>query len=117
MKKSIIEIISDYIGWDEETTRRFADKAAHSYKKYEIKKKTGGKRTIYHPSKNTKSIQYALIETIFLKIPVHSSAAAYRRNLKSPILENAKLHSPFLYSIRIDIKDFFPSIVYSGPQN
>jgi RNA-directed DNA polymerase len=111
LKKTIIETTSDYIGWNEAMTQLYADKAATSYKRYEIKKKSGGKRTIYHPSKKTKSIQYALIETIFLKIPVHSSAAAYKRNLKSPLLENAKLHSPYPYSVRVDAKDFFPSIV------
>lgn len=35
---------------------------------------------------------------------------AYRKGLVSPLRKNAEIHSEFPYLIRIDLKDFFPSI-------
>ena len=74
------------------------------------KKKGGGRRTIHHPSKQTKALQYALIEIFLNKLPIHSCAAAYRRNIKSPLLENATIHAKYSYSVRVDFSDFFHSI-------
>ena len=75
-----------------------------------LRKRGGGDRTIFHPSKFTKSLQYAIIETILRELPVHRSAAGYIRGIKSPLLRNAERHSKFRYSVRIDFEDFFPSI-------
>ena len=43
-------------------------------------------------------------------MPVHSSAAAYIRGVKTPLLVNAEKHSRYPYTLRIDFTDFFPSI-------
>lgn len=89
---------------------QIAAKAPTSYKKYFIPKKAGGSRVIHHPSKQTKAVQYALIETFLSKLPVHECAVAYRRGLTSPIRTNARQHAPFSFTVRLDFRDFFPSI-------
>ena len=79
------------------------------YKCYLINKKNGkGHRAIYHPAKETKLLQYALLETVLPKLKVHQCATAYEKDTN--ILKNATLHSKYAYTIRIDLKDFFPSI-------
>jgi len=42
---------------------------------------------------------------------VHDSAMAYRRALRSPLKANALMHAPFQFTVRVDFRDFFPSIV------
>lgn len=83
-------------------------------KKWDIAKKKGGVRTIYHPSSKVKLIQYWLINNIFSKFPTHSAAYAFvkDRSIKS----NALLHaeSKNKYYVKIDLKDFFPSIKFSN---
>lgn len=110
MTNIIIDTISEYLGFEKNIAIVSANKAPTSYKRYFISKKRGGKRAIFHPSKLTKSLQYAFIETILSELPVHHCAAAYVRGVKSPLLKNAKEHSVYPYSVRIDFTDFFPSI-------
>jgi RNA-directed DNA polymerase len=78
------------------------------YRRYEIKKKTGGLRTIHHPSKELKLYQKFISNLIFLKLPVHESVFSYRK--KVSILNLANEHKENKYLLRIDFKDFFPSI-------
>ena len=110
MTKSIINIISEYLGFDSDTTIKISKNAQTSYRRYLISKKKGGYRTIFHPSKQTKALQYAFIETILNKLDVHECAAAYIRGRLSPLLVNATKHSSLSFSIRLDFADFFPSI-------
>lgn len=106
----IIEQISEYLGLSRDDVEDYAEKAPRSYKQYYIKKKKGGQRKISHPSKVTKSIQYAFIEVILQDLEVHECAAAYVRGVKSPLLVNATKHSKYAYSVRVDFRDFFHSI-------
>lgn len=110
MGKSIIDIVSDYIGYDKKSALDMSKKAPSTYRCYSIPKRKGGYRIIHHPSKQTKSLQYALIETLLSLMPVHECAMAYRRGIKSPIRSNAIKHVGFSYSLRVDFKDFFHSI-------
>lgn len=110
MKESIIKTIADYLGYSQKDTIAISNKAPTRYRRYTIKKKKGGQRSIFHPSKQTKSLQYALIETILRHLPIDESAAGYIRGIKSPLLRNAKIHSNFPYTVRIDFSNFFPSI-------
>lgn len=79
-------------------------------KKFTIPKKSGGFREIYHPSKKLKVLQYWLMHRVFSEIPVNDAAMAYREGIS--VLHNAKAHSGNRYFLRMDFKDFFPSISY-----
>ncbi|WP_171289218.1 retron St85 family RNA-directed DNA polymerase [Acinetobacter baumannii] len=80
----------------------------HRYKVYEIDKKNGGKRLIAHPSKELKYIQKLILDILKANLSIHHSAYAYvaEKNIK----ENASLHVNNSYLLKMDFKDFFPSI-------
>lgn len=80
----------------------------YQYKHYQIEKRTGGKRDIYHPSPNLKAVQRWLVSEHFSKLPVHDSVYSYR--IGRGIRDHAKLHIHSNFLLRLDFKDFFPSI-------
>lgn len=82
--------------------------ASHRYKTYRIRKRTGGFRDIAHPAKELKGLQRWLAINVFSRLPVHESVYSYKAGLG--IRDHAELHKRHNYLLRIDIKDFFPSI-------
>lgn len=80
-------------------------------KVFEINKRSGGTRKIFHPSKKLKTIQYWLIHKIFCQIPIHDASMAYRDNIS--ILHNAKKHSSNRFFLKLDLENFFPSISFN----
>ena len=86
----------------------FAQGASHAYKTYSIPKKNGGFRTIDHPSKQLKAMQRWLLTYVLNSVPIHPAAMAYQK--KKSILDNARFHVGSRYLLRMDCKDFFPSI-------
>lgn len=83
-------------------------------KKFTIPKRSGGYREIYHPSKKLKVIQYWLIHSVFSNMPLSDAAMAYREGTST--LHNAKAHSLNRYFLRMDFKNFFPSIRFKDIQ-
>lgn len=79
-------------------------------KKFTIPKKSGGQREIYHPSKKLKVVQYWIMRKVLSEIPVHDAAMAYREG--ASILHNAEAHVDNRFFLRMDFKDFFPSITF-----
>lgn len=88
--------------------RSVVQTASHRYKVYAIRKKSGGTREICHPARELKLLQHWLIQNIFSRLPLHSSATAYR--IGKNIRDNALLHGGQNYLLRIDFTSFFPSI-------
>jgi RNA-directed DNA polymerase len=81
--------------------------ASKRYKVYNIPKRSGGTRTIEHPSRALKAIQRWISRSLFEKFPVHDCATAYRRGAN--IRSNAAHHRDTKFTLRIDFSDFFPS--------
>lgn len=110
----LLNILSDYSCLDSSQISDIIVKAPNQYKMYFIPKKNGGHRQIFHPSKTTKMLQYALIDLFLSKIEVHKSAIAYQPKNEhidiNPIKFNALKHAPYHYSLHLDFSDFFPSI-------
>jgi len=93
------------------TTRfiaKFANGASHAYKEYYIRKRNGSYRTIDHPSKPLKAMQRWLLTYVINDLPIHPAAMAYQKH--KSIYDNASLHASSGYLLRMDCKDFFPSI-------
>jgi RNA-directed DNA polymerase len=85
--------------------------APTSYKIFYIDKKySNKKRKICQPSKETKMLQYYLLDNFFPQFNVHATAMAYVKGKKSPLKTNALTHSAFDYSAHFDFENFFPSI-------
>ena len=85
--------------------------ARQQVKRFAIPKRNGEHRIVVQPSKKLKTIQYWLIINIFEKMAVHDAAIAYRDG--KSILDNAKLHRENRFFLKLDFKDFFPSIKFS----
>ncbi len=86
----------------------YSMKASRQYRRFNIPKRTGGIRTIYQPSKELKSYQRYIINNLFEKLPIHKSVYSYRKNLS--IKDLAEKHKNDRFLLRIDFKNFFPSI-------
>lgn len=88
---------------------KFSATAPHRYKKYRIPKRNGDEtRRIAQPSKELKFIQRLIVNKLESTLPVHSSAKAYRAGVS--IKDNALKHQNTRYMLKMDFKDFFPSI-------
>jgi len=110
MSKPLINSVAEFLGFELAVVMEMAGKAQRTYRHYKIPKKKRGLRTIYHPSRETKSIQYALMHILAGTLKPHDCAFAFKPGLSSPLRKNAETHARFAYSLRIDFKDFFPSI-------
>ncbi|WP_187829723.1 retron St85 family RNA-directed DNA polymerase [Labrys sp. KNU-23] len=95
-------------GLSEQTIKRIAIDAPQRYKAYEIKKKNGGVRQIAHPARELKILQRAIVKHVISGLPVHDAAMAYRKGRN--IRDNAKRHAGTSIILKMDFKDFFPSI-------
>lgn len=78
------------------------------YRSFTIRKRRGGKRLIQSPYPSMLECQKWISEHILQKIQVSRCATGFRRN--QSILRNASLHCKRDVLLKLDIKDFFPSI-------
>jgi len=78
------------------------------YKVYQIPKRSGGQRTICHPSRELKALQYVFQSQILRDLPVHEAATAYKAG--SSIKQNAAAHATSRVILKLDFENFFPSI-------
>jgi len=83
--------------------------APYRYKVYQIPKRSGsGMRTIAQPAREVKELQYWVIKNIFPLMVVHPTATAYMTGKN--IRDNCEAHANNSYLLKLDFKDFFPSI-------
>ncbi len=87
---------------------KYALRASRRYRSYTIPKKSGGSRNIVHPSKELKEFQRYIVSTVFDKFPIHDSVYSYQEGKNVKQMATKHLNARFL--LRIDFKDFFPSI-------
>ncbi len=85
-----------------------ANTAPKRYKDFYIEKRGKGKRLISQPSAELKIVQRALIRVLLDKLPIHDAAMAYREGRS--ILGNALPHAGHHPILKMDFKNFFPSI-------
>lgn len=86
--------------------------APKRYKLHEIEKRNGrGKRLIAQPTAEVKILQRWVMTHFFESLPIHGAAIAYRKGLN--IKDHARIHAENRYLLKMDFKDFFPSIYAS----
>ena len=87
-----------------------------NYKKYKIKKRTGGYRIIYQPNDILKQIQTRILNNILENKSISKYAKAYHKNIS--LKDNALPHINKTMILKLDIKDFFENIsfwnIYNG---
>ncbi len=82
-----------------------------SYRIFNIPKRGGGHRTIEAPDPALKSVQRGLLKKLY--VISKPSPFAYGFVKRRNIAGNARLHEGRKYLVKLDVKDFFPSISYS----
>lgn len=82
----------------------------HFYKISQIPKKRNGIRKLTIPCMELKYIQRWILDNILINIPVSNYATGFKNGMS--ILDNAKKHLNKDCVINMDIKDFFPSIMF-----
>lgn len=81
------------------------------YHRFKIPKSKGGFRNIAAPKPILRHAQEWILAQILEKIPLHDSAMAFRTGRS--IVDNAQAHENGGVIIRLDLKDFFPSIKFN----
>lgn len=105
----VFNILKENLLLSENQLNNFIATCPHRYKKYEIPKRNSNQmRTIAHPSKELKKIQRLLVKHLQETLPIHESACAYKK--KASIKINAQYHQCNEYLLKLDFKNFFPSI-------
>ncbi|EPL3170453.1 reverse transcriptase family protein [Serratia marcescens] len=78
------------------------------YKKFSIRKRSGGRRFIHVPSPKLMHTQRWISEHILKGLPVHPASHAFRKG--NSIKKCASRHCGAKWLIKIDIADFFSSV-------
>jgi RNA-directed DNA polymerase len=105
----IIEKIIEVFPLSPKEARILLVTAPRRYKEHFIEKRNGrGQRLIAQPTAEIKVLQRWAVETFFPELPVHTAAKGYRPRLS--IKHHAAPHASKKYLLKLDFKDFFPSI-------
>lgn len=104
----VLEKLVEASGLHEVTVRHILSSAPERYKEFTIKKRNGGNRRIAQPAKELKILQRAFVKEFLSGLPIHNNATAYRQSVS--IRDNASRHSGFGPILKMDFRDFFPSI-------
>lgn len=97
------------------TIYAISNNVENNYQVFKIKKRNGKLRTIYAPTYNLKKIQKKILKNILEKIPVSKYAKAYTPGIS--LKENSLMHVDKKIVLKLDIKDFFPSITFTEVLN
>jgi hypothetical protein len=104
----LIEMIANETGASHDYLKHVVATASRRYRTYEIEKRSGGTREINHPTPLLKFLQRWIVRNVLLDLPVHSSVTSYKPG--DNVLKNALAHVDQGYLLKMDFRDFFPSI-------
>jgi retron-type reverse transcriptase len=105
---SLLAELTTHFGLSRTDLSLIIETAPARYKIYQIPKKRGGNRTIAHPSRELKAIQRYVLAEKLTEFPVHAAAMAYVKG--RGINDNANSHRTSANLLKLDFRDFFPSI-------
>ncbi|MCK6517080.1 reverse transcriptase family protein [Myxococcota bacterium] len=78
------------------------------YRRFTIPKRSGGERAIWAPMPKLKKAQRWILREIVEKLPVHGAAHGFLAGRS--IATNAAAHNGALVVLKLDLKDFFPTL-------
>lgn len=88
---------------------RQRERVSH-YVTFAVKKRSGGERLIHAPKKKLKAAQRKLHELLVSKLPVHAAAHGFVEGRS--VATNAQPHVHRAVVVKLDLKDFFPSVTF-----
>lgn len=88
---------------------RYRDKVSH-YVTFAIKKAGGGERHIMAPKKRLKELQRKLLRQLVDKLPDSASAHGFVKGRS--VRSGAEAHVGKAVVLKLDLKDFFPSVTF-----
>lgn len=88
---------------------RQRERVSH-YVTFAIPKRSGGERLIHAPKKKLKAVQRAVLEQLVSKLPVHPAAHGFVP--ERSVATNAAPHVGRAVVVKLDLKDFFPSVTF-----
>jgi RNA-directed DNA polymerase len=91
------------------TFHRDVDTGTH-YRRWQIPKRDGSHRTITAPKRDLKTAQRWVLRNIAEKLPVHGAAHGFLA--ARSIVTNAKVHAAAHVLLKVDVKDFFPTVTW-----
>jgi RNA-directed DNA polymerase len=106
--RDIIEMICTELTVPPEMVEDALRLAHIRYRVIRVKKRSGGERKMVQPSAELKLIQRWLFDHVLSKLSVSQLATAFQPG--TSIVINANFHKDSRYSVRVDLKEFFPSI-------
>jgi RNA-directed DNA polymerase len=98
------------LGYDLKILNSFIYGTESFYRTFKLKKRTGGTREIRAPYPSLLRSQKWINNNILKKVPLPNCVTGYRAGRS--ILDNARLHCNRNEMLKLDIKDFFPSIEF-----
>lgn len=105
---ALTQQLSEATGLREALIVRIMASAPVRYKQFFISKRDGGKRLIAQPAREVKALQRAFTDVLLNNLPVHAAATAYRQGMS--IKDNAMAHAGTGPILKMDFRDYFPSI-------
>ncbi len=78
------------------------------YRRFVIPKRGGGERAIWAPLPKLKAAQHWVLHHIAEKLPVHGAVHGFLAGRS--ILTNAAVHTNARLVVKVDVKDFFPTV-------
>ena len=105
---SLIDLLTEHSGLSTSDVHQIIRTAPRRYKVYSIEKRSGGLREIAQPAKEVKLLQRILLERFLSELPVHKCATAYIQDRS--LIDNVAPHSGHHPVLKMDFRNFFPSI-------
>lgn len=105
----LLDILCEEMPFSRAEAQLLIYSASQRYKIHFIEKRNGrGKRLIAQPTAEVKVVQRWAIDKYIKQLPIHDAAKAYRHRIS--IKNHASAHAKNKYLLKVDFKDFFPSI-------
>jgi len=106
---NLLQLLERQVPFEKKELLAIIATASRRYKVYDIPKKDGKSvRTIAQPAPEVKLLQRILLDELIRKWPVHEAAAAYIS--ERSIADHVHKHTRSKYLLKLDFKNFFPSI-------
>lgn len=104
----LLEMIANETGTNLDYLTHVVRTASRRYRTYDILKRSGGLREINHPTPLLKFFQRWTVRNVISHLPVHACVTSYKQG--DTVLKNALAHVQQNYLLKMDFREFFPSI-------